>query len=67
MQAANFVQVVQDRQGMMISCPEEIAFRMGFIKAGQLRDLADEMGDNGYQRYLLGLLQDEPGTDTAQA
>jgi len=59
MQAANFVQVVQDRQGMMISCPEEIAYRMGFIGADQLRVLANEMGENGYQRYLIGLLEGE--------
>jgi glucose-1-phosphate thymidylyltransferase len=66
MQAANFVQVVQDRQGMMISCPEEIAYRMGFIGAGQLSVLANEMGDNGYQRYLLDLLEDELDLDTGE-
>ncbi len=58
MQAANFIQAVQERQGMMISCPEEIAYRMGFIDDGQLRKLATEMGDNGYQRYLLSLLEE---------
>ncbi len=67
MQAANFVQVVQDRQGMMISCPEEIAFRMGFIDADQLRELTNEMGENGYQRYLLGLLEAGAGMDADES
>jgi glucose-1-phosphate thymidylyltransferase len=60
MQAANFVQAVQDRQGLMISCPEEIAYRMGFIDAERLHRLADEMGDSGYSRYLLELLEHDP-------
>jgi len=56
MQAANFVQAVQQRQGLMISCPEEIAFRMGYISHAELQTLADAMGDNDYRRYLLQLL-----------
>lgn len=59
-QAANFVQAVQDRQGMMISCPEEIAYRMSFIDAEQVRSLADGMGNNGYSRYLLELVEHDP-------
>lgn len=59
-QAANFVQAVEDRQGMMISCPEEIAYRMGFIDADQLREAALVMSQNGYGAYLLSLLQDRP-------
>jgi glucose-1-phosphate thymidylyltransferase len=59
MQASSFVQAVQERQGMMISCPEEIAYRMGFIDAGQLLGLAQEMPDNGYRDHLLGVLADE--------
>ncbi len=55
LQAANFVQAVEDRQGMMISSPEEIAFREGFISRDQLRVLAQKMGGNGYGRYLLRL------------
>lgn len=58
MQASNFVQAVQERQGMMISCPEEIAFRMGYIDAGQLTRLTATMAENGYKAYLLQLLQD---------
>ncbi len=54
LQAANFVQAVQDRQGLMISCPEEIAYRKGFIDAGQLRHLAQNI-NNSYGDYLLRL------------
>ena len=59
LQAANFVQAVEDRQGMMISCPEEIAFRKGYISAEQLREQALALKNNGYGDYLLRLL-DEP-------
>jgi glucose-1-phosphate thymidylyltransferase len=59
LQASNFVQTVQDRQGMMISCPEEIAFRLGFIDADQLRGQAHTMDSNQYGQYLLHLLDDE--------
>jgi glucose-1-phosphate thymidylyltransferase len=55
LQAANFVQAVEDRQGMMISCPEEIAFLQGFISREELRGLAQNMGNNGYGAYLLRL------------
>jgi glucose-1-phosphate thymidylyltransferase len=59
LQASNFVQTVQDRQGMMISCPEEIAFRLGFINSSQLRRQAQIMEGNQYGQYLLHLLEDE--------
>jgi glucose-1-phosphate thymidylyltransferase len=59
LQASNFVQTVQDRQGMMISCPEEIAFRLGFIDASQLRHQAQIMEGNQYGQYLLHLLEDD--------
>jgi glucose-1-phosphate thymidylyltransferase len=55
LQASNFVQAVEDRQGMMISCPEEIAFRMGFITAEQLEKLAMEFKGNHYGDYLFKL------------
>lgn len=58
LQAANFVQAVEDRQGMMISCPEEIAFRLGFIDANQLRRQAERYRNNQYGAYLLQLLDD---------
>ncbi len=59
LQASNFVQTVQDRQGMMISCPEEIAYRLGFIDANQLQHQARTMDSNQYGQYLLHLLEDE--------
>lgn len=58
LQAANYVQAVEERQGLMISCPEEIAYRMGFISADQLREQAMTMSTNGYGSYLLRLLED---------
>jgi len=58
LQAANFVQAVEDRQGMMISCPEEIAYRMGFINSEQLRSQAERFRGNQYGAYLLSLLED---------
>lgn len=59
LQAANFVQAVQDRQGLMISCPEEIAYRKGLIDAGQLRQLAQAI-NNSYGDYLLRLADEIP-------
>lgn len=56
MQAANFVQSVEERQGLMISCPEEIAYRMGYIDADQLQRLANIMVGNRYGAYLLSLI-----------
>ena len=58
LQAANFVQTVEERQGMMISCPEEIAYRMGFITLEKLREEALKMSSNGYGGYLLRLLEE---------
>jgi len=52
LQASTFVQAVEERQGMMISCPEEIAFRMGFIDLKQLLNLAESMNSNSYGLYL---------------
>ncbi len=59
LQAANFIQTVEERQGLLISSPEEIAYRMGFINAAQLQQQAELMKNNAYGKYLLGLL-DEP-------
>ncbi len=58
LQAANFVQTVEERQGMMISCPEEIAYRMGFISIEKLRESARSLGNNGYSAYLLRLIEE---------
>ncbi|MBT6339665.1 MAG: glucose-1-phosphate thymidylyltransferase RfbA, partial [Desulfobacula sp.] len=54
--AATFIKVVEDRQGLKIACPEEIAFRMRLITAEQLEKLAEPMKKNGYGQYLLDLL-----------
>jgi len=56
LQAASFVQTVEERQGLMICCPEEIAFRMGYIDEKQLENLAVSMATNGYGQYLLNLI-----------
>jgi glucose-1-phosphate thymidylyltransferase len=58
-QAANFIQAVQDRQGLKIACPEEIAFRKGWIGAGALLRTAAEMKNNPYGQYLARLAEDE--------
>jgi len=59
LQTANFVQAVQERQGLMISCPEEIAYRMRFITATQLAALAAAMAGNSYAYYLQRLAHEE--------
>lgn len=59
LQSANFVQAVEERQGLMISCPEEIAYRMGYIDRQQLTALVQEMYNNGYGGYLLKFAQSE--------
>lgn len=53
LQAAFFIQTIQERQGLMISCPEEIAYRMGFISQEQLRELGKALNGNAYGRYVL--------------
>ncbi len=55
--AANFVRIGEQRQGIKINCPEEIAYRMGYIDAEQLARLAEPLGHIGYGQYLLRLLQ----------
>jgi glucose-1-phosphate thymidylyltransferase len=56
MQASQFVQVIEERQGQKIGCIEEVAFRMGFIDAAQLRKAAEPLVKSGYGKYLLGLV-----------
>ena len=58
-QAANFIQAVQDRQGLKIACPEEIAFRKGWIGSEALLRTAEEMKSNPYGQYLARLAEDE--------
>jgi glucose-1-phosphate thymidylyltransferase len=59
LQAANYVQVVQERQGLKIACLEEIAFHMGYIPAEQIRALGAAMKGNEYGRYLLQIADEE--------
>jgi glucose-1-phosphate thymidylyltransferase len=55
--AANFIRVLEERQGLKIGCPEEIAYRQGFIDAEQLKELARKLDKSGYGEYLLELLR----------
>jgi glucose-1-phosphate thymidylyltransferase len=59
LQASLFVETIEQRQGMKVCCPEEIAFRMGFIDCTQLKTLAEPLGRNGYGRYLLQILEED--------
>ncbi|MEO6685781.1 MAG: glucose-1-phosphate thymidylyltransferase RfbA [Dyadobacter sp.] len=56
MQAGQFVQVIEERQGLKVGCIEEIAYRMGYITAEQLREIAKPLVKSGYGKYLLGLV-----------
>ena len=55
LQAGQFIQVLEERQGLKVACPEEIAWRMGYITADQLRTLAEPLLKSGYGEYLLAL------------
>jgi glucose-1-phosphate thymidylyltransferase len=57
--AANFIRVLEERQGLKIGCPEEIAYRQSFIDGAQLESLANSLGKSGYGKYLLKLLEHE--------
>lgn len=57
MQAGQFVHVIEERQGLKIGCIEEVAYRMGFINAEQLCEIAQPLLKSGYGKYLLGLLK----------
>ena len=59
LQASNFVHTIEQRQGLKIACPEEIAFRMGFIDANKLEKLAQPLKNSGYGDYLLNILKQE--------
>jgi glucose-1-phosphate thymidylyltransferase len=60
MQASTFIQTIEERQGLKIACPEEIAYWQGWITAEQLREQGELLGKNGYGQYLLSLLEHGP-------
>jgi len=65
LEAAQFIETIERRQGLKIACPEEVAYRQGWIGAQDLERLATPLAKNGYGRYLLSLLQEprvEPGS-----
>ena len=55
LQAGSFIQTIQERQGLMISCPEEIAYRMGYISKEQLCQLGEKLAGNSYGKYILSV------------
>ena len=57
-QAASYVEAIQDRQGLKISCIEEIAYRLGYISREQVKRLASDMMKNGYGRYLMDMVKE---------
>jgi glucose-1-phosphate thymidylyltransferase len=57
MQAGQFVQVLEERQGLKVGCIEEIAWRQGFITSEELRSLAEPLKKSGYGEYLLNILK----------
>ncbi len=59
LEASLFIQTLEKRQGLKIACPEEIAYRKGYINASQLEALAQPLAKNGYGAYLLGLLREK--------
>src|SRR5262245_20518681 len=59
LQAANFIEAVESRQGLKIACVEEVAYRMGYINAVQVERLAQSLRQTGYGQYLLALLRQE--------
>jgi glucose-1-phosphate thymidylyltransferase len=59
LEASTFVQTIERRQGLKVCCPEEIAYRLGFIDAGQLERLATPLAKSGYGQYLLDVLREQ--------
>jgi glucose-1-phosphate thymidylyltransferase len=59
MEASLYIQAIEKRQGLMVACPEEIAFRSGYITAEQVEQIASSMKNNGYGTYLLQLLREK--------
>ena len=60
LQASNFIQAIEERQGLKVACVEEIAYRMGYISADDVRRIATVMEKSGYGQYLLSMLDQPP-------
>jgi len=60
LQASNFIQAIEQRQGLKVACPEEVAYKMGFIDEGEVRGIARGMKGNEYGQYLERMLEEEP-------
>ncbi|MEO8305212.1 MAG: glucose-1-phosphate thymidylyltransferase, partial [Betaproteobacteria bacterium] len=58
LEAAQYIATIERRQGLKIACPEEIAYRLGYISADDVERLGRAMATNGYGQYLLGLLRE---------
>jgi len=61
LQASNYIQAIEERQGLMVACLEEVAYKLGFVDAATVREAAERMKGNAYGQYLLGVLEEEPG------
>ena len=59
MDASLYIQAIEKRQGLMVACPEEIAYRSGYITAEQVQQIGQSMPNNGYGSYLLQLLREK--------
>ena len=59
--AGNYIQAIEERQGLMVACLEEVAYKLGFIDAEKVRQAAERMKNNSYGQYLFGVLEDGPG------
>ena len=61
LEAANFIETIENRQGLKVACPEEVAFRQGFIDAAQVEKLATPLAKTGYGQYLLKVVKEAQG------
>jgi glucose-1-phosphate thymidylyltransferase len=58
LEACTFIETIEKRQGLKVACIEEVAYRMGYIDADQVRELAEPMAKNGYGEYLLQIIDE---------
>jgi glucose-1-phosphate thymidylyltransferase len=59
LQASNYIEAIEERQGLMVACVEEVAFKMGFLDRSQVREAAERLRGNPYGEYLSRMLDDE--------